>query len=102
LNFIQLRDFAYWLAHSEISISEYKLSVNSKPEKAGLSNATLCRLRRLGEEESARTPRAPAQGEPPFAIPFVTSIGNPAEEENLLLMRLLDEQYTRSPFCGIK
>jgi hypothetical protein len=42
---------------------------------SGLSNATLCRLRRLGEEESARTPRAPAQGELPFAIPFVTSIG---------------------------
>lgn len=26
----------------------------------------------------------------------------PVSEENLLLMRLLDEQYTRTPFYGIK
>ena len=26
----------------------------------------------------------------------------PESEENLLLMRLLDEQYTRTPFYGIK
>jgi len=31
-------------------------------EKSGLSNAPFCRLRRLGEEEGARTPRAPAKG----------------------------------------
>ena len=36
----------------------------------GFSNTPFCRLRRLGEEEGARTPRAPAQGETPFAIPF--------------------------------
>jgi len=28
LNFTQLRDFASWFVHIEISISEYKLSVN--------------------------------------------------------------------------
>jgi len=44
---------------------------------SGLSISSLCRLRRLGEEEGCEDtlmhlpdarPRAPAQGEPPFAI----------------------------------
>ena len=37
---------------------------------SGRSNSPLCRLRRRGEEEGARTPRAPAKGQAPFAIPF--------------------------------
>jgi hypothetical protein len=31
-------------------------------DAAGLSNSPFCRLRRLGEEGVARTPRAPAKG----------------------------------------